>query len=127
MSDDATALLFVATYKVGLPAGQFVIAPSAHLRGGEIWRQLRRQGALSSDNSWLVSLNTTLLPEGRDYLSPTPSGTATALRFLTTVAPPILQSFLTDWTRALAFATDHPQFLSNPKATPPAIRRASSA
>lgn len=117
--DEAHALFFVATYKVGLPAGQFAIAPSANLRGGTLWRVLRAAGAYSSDSVWLVNLQITVLPEvapNNEWLIPDAAGIARTCDFLTQVAPGILKSFLDDWPQARAFTQEHPEQVRFPAA-----------
>lgn len=84
--DEAYSLFFVATYKVGVPAGQFAIAPSAYLRGGTLWRALRAAGAYSSASLWLVNLQITVLPEvapNNTWLIPDAAGIAHTCELLT--------------------------------------------
>ncbi|MFM7147108.1 MAG: hypothetical protein ACKOW5_12335 [Actinomycetales bacterium] len=122
LPDEISALWFVATYKVGLPPGQFALAPSAFLRGGPIWRAMRAGGALADDSSWLVALQLTVTDPYQDCIPADEQGVQVCSTFLTTTAPNVLAMFLDDWPGALAFLQQHPQQVRYPSAATLALQ-----
>ena len=108
LPDGTFAIWFIATYKVGLPPGQFALAPMALMRGGPIWQVLRNAGALHSDDSWLVRLNLTLLPHHQDWVPADDLGISTCTGFLRDTAPKVLSMFIHDWSAAMTFVDSTP-------------------